>query len=251
MILVFAGTQDARNLVEDLLKLGYSVLASVVSEYGKSLLNHENLKVNDSRLALDDIIKLAQENDIETIIDASHPYAEIVSQNAIEAAQTLNIKYIRFERNKVELPNYEKLITVANYYEAAKAAGYLGNNIFLTTGSKTLDVFMNEPKLKDKNIIARVLPSTDVVAQCHSLGLNAKNIIAMQGPFSHELNLELYKKYQADVVVTKNSGVVGGTDTKISAAIKLNLHIIMIDRPKIEYINKVSTLEDVLKLINN
>ena len=74
--------------------------------------------------------------------------------------------------------------------------------------------------------------------------LSSKNIIG-------KLNLELYKKYQAEVIITKNSGIIGGTDTKISAAISLNLPIIMIARPKIEYINKVNTFEAVLQLLNN
>ena len=251
MILVFAGTQDARALINMLLEQGYEVLASVVSEYGKSLLNHQQLKINDARLTLNDIKKLAQDNDIDTIIDASHPYAEIVSENALTVAKDLNIKYIRYERATALLPEYEKLMIVESYHQAAKVAGTFGNNIFLTTGSKTLDVFLNEPSLKDKNITVRVLPSVQLITKCQVAGLTAKNIVALQGPFSHELNLESYKKYQSEVIITKNSGIIGGTDTKISAAISLNLPIIMIARPKIEYINKVNTFEAVLQLLNN
>ena len=189
MILVFAGTQDARALINMLLEQGYEVLASVVSEYGKSLLNHQYLKINDARLTLNDIKKLVQDNDIDTIIDASHPYAEIVSENALTVAKDLNIKYIRYERATALLPEYEKLMIVESYHQAAKVAGTFGNNIFLTTGSKTLDVFLNEPSLKDKNITVRVLPSVEVITKCQVAGLTAKNIVALQGPFSHELNL--------------------------------------------------------------
>ena len=72
----------------------------------------------------------------------------------------------------------------------------------------------------------------EVITKCQVAGLTAKNIVALQGPFSHELNLELYKKYQAEVIITKNSGIIGGTDTIISAAVSLNLPIIMIATPK-------------------
>ena len=74
MILVFAGTQDARALINMLLEQGYEVLASVVSEYGKSLLNHQYLKINDARLTLNDIKKLVQDNDIDTILAVLKPY---------------------------------------------------------------------------------------------------------------------------------------------------------------------------------
>ena len=82
-----------------------------------------------------------------------------------------------------------------------------------------------------------------------SLGLTPKNIIALQGPFSTELNIALYKQYRADVIVTKNSGEIGGTDTKLEAAMALGLPVVMVDRPRIEYDKVVYTFDEVLRFV--
>ena len=87
------------------------------------------------------------------------------------------------------------------------------------------------------------------MTQCETLGLSPKQIVAMQGPFSTELNVELFKHASAEVIVTKNSGQIGGADTKLEAAQILNLPVVMIERPKIFYPNLAETFEDVLNFI--
>ena len=54
----------------------------------------------------------------------------------------------------------------------------------------------------------------------------------MQGPFSYEMNRAMIRDYHADVMITKNSGLVGGSDTKLRAAMDEHIHVIVIDRPK-------------------
>ena len=123
------------------------------------------------------------------------------------------------------------------YEEASDLAMQLGENIFLTTGSNRLDLFANDSKKYNKHIIARVLPAIASLQICESCGISPKDIVAVQGPFSESLNIALYEKYNADVVVMKNSGTLGGTETKLTAAIKLGLEIVIIDRPRIDYKN--------------
>ena len=103
--------------------------------------------------------------------------------------------------------------------------------------------------LKGCNITARVLPTAEVLAQCEKLGLTPKQIIAMQGPFTTEMNVEQFKHAQAEVIVTKDGGKIGGADTKIAAAQILNLPVVIIDRPKISYPNVAATFYEVLKFL--
>ena len=159
---------------------------------------------------------IAKKN-ISLLVDASHPYAANASQNAMKACHNTKIPYIRYERKQTVL-DYEKAYYVENYAEASKKASELGKNIFLTTGSR-------------------------------NLGFLPESIIAMQGPFSKLMNLEMYKKYEADVVITKNSGSLGGTDTKVEAAMELNLPLIIIDRPKVQYDNVTDNYDDVLAFV--
>ena len=242
-IFLIAGTEDGRKLAEFLLEKNFDVTASVVSDYGRKLLETcAGIKINDKPLDADALIKILREGDFKFLVDASHPYAKNISANAIAAAQAAQIVYVRYERAEVNF-DYEKIFRVESYEAAAVKAAELGKNIYLTTGSRSLKIFVD--MLKDCNLTARVLPTAEVLAQCETLGLSPKNIVAMQGRFSTELNAG------AEVIVTKNSGQLGGADTKLKAAQILNLPVVMIDRPKIFYPNLAASFEDVLKTIRN
>lgn len=246
-VFLIAGTQDGRELAKILLERGFDVTASVVSDYGRKLLeNFAGIKVNDKPLDADELEKLFRDGNFSAVVDASHPYAQNVSSNAISAAQAAKIFYVRYERAQVEITG-ENIFRVENYESAAIKARELGKNIFLTTGSRNLKIFVD--MLRDCNLTVRILPTAEVLAQCEALNLSPKQIIAIQGAFSVELNVELFKHANAEVIVTKNSGQIGGADTKLEAAKILNLPVVMIDRPKIFYPNVAATFDDVLNLL--
>lgn len=239
MIWVISGTQDGREIAGRLAdqseKLGKEeILMTVVSQYGKVLAEHRGIDIKVGRFKKEDMVRIIRENHISVILDASHPYAAIVSETAQAACRETGIHYVRYERPEVPLPHYGKLHEVENEEAAAKLAGRLGSHILLTTGSKTLPVFVKSPALRGKEIWARVLPTSQVLSLCESLGLRPKNIIAVQGPFSYEMNRATIRDYQIDVMVTKNSGLIGGSDTKIKAAMDAGISIIIIDRPRAE-----------------
>jgi len=250
MIFVAAGTRDGRDLTQLLVKKGYEVTASVVSSYGEKLLEAcgKRLVINDGPLDEAGLIRYIKAHDIRLFVDASHPYAVNVSQNAMAATEKLGIPYIRYERDITEFP-YEKLHIVHSYEEASEVAARLGKNVFLTTGSRNLQKFVGAPALKEATIFARILPTAKVLIDCEAMGLTPRQLIAMQGPFSKELNLAFFKESKADVVITKNSGTIGGTDTKLMAAKELGLPVVIIDRPKIAYKNLAHTYQEVLRFI--
>ena len=246
MIFTAAGTQDGRELAGALLAAGYPVTASVVSSYGEKLLErYPGLIINDKPLDEEGLQSYIRQHGVRLFVDASHPYAANVSQNAMQACHATGIPYIRYERKSVPI-DYDNVFRVETYDEAAREAARLGKNVFLTTGSRNLKAFTNSETLKDHTVIARILPTAKVLAECEALGLTPKEIVALQGPFSEELNIALYRQYGAEVVITKNSGEIGGTDTKLTAAKKLGLPVVMIDRPKLDYDVIAYTFEEVL-----
>ena len=246
-IFLIAGTEDGRKLAKFLSQKNFNVTASVVSDYGRKLLETcAGIKINDKPLDRDELKKILREEHFNFLVDASHPYAKNISANAIDAAQAAQIVYVRYERAEIEF-DYEKIFHVDSYEEAALKAAELGKNIFLTTGSRNLKIFVD--LLKDCNLTARILPTAEVLTQCEALGLTPKQIIAMQGSFSTELNVELFKHAGAEVIVTKNSGQIGGADTKLEAAKILNLPVVVINKPKIDYPNVATTFDDVLKFL--
>lgn len=249
-IFLIAGTEDGRQLAEFLLRHGHLITASVVSEYGRKILQqYEGIIISEKKLDEDELEENLRGN-FDILVDASHPYAVNISQNAIAACQRAEIPYIRFERAEVEVDD-KNIFKVDSYEAAAVKAAELGKNIFITTGSRNLKKFIDADALKDCNLSVRILPTAEVLRECESYGLTPKQIIAMQGPFSTELNVETFKHCRADVIITKNSGKVGGADTKIEAAKILNLPVVMIDRPKIFYPNVAFDFKEILNFMES
>jgi len=133
--------------------------------------------------------------------------------------------------------------------EAARKAAGLGKTIFLTTGSNNLEVFLDSVKGQNLRLVVRVIPEHKVIKKCQDLGLAPKDIVAMQGPFSKEMNRITFKSYNASVIVTKDSGKAGGTDTKISAALSLNIPVVVIKRGKAGECNVVRTYNEIIEML--
>jgi precorrin-6A/cobalt-precorrin-6A reductase len=250
MIFLLAGTKDGRELAAALAEAGVAVLVSVVSEYGQALIPTQQVSISVGGLDKAAMARLLVSKRITLVVDASHPYAVSVSQNAMSACQMLGIAYLRYERPTVALPDYQYLSVADDYQHAIQLAARAGRTIFLTIGSRMLGIFKNHPVLAHHRIVARVLPELATITVCSELGFKPKDIVAMQGPFSHALNVALFREYAATVIVSKNSGEIGGTDTKITAAIELGLPIVIVARPTVEYVNVAHSISDVLQYIS-
>jgi precorrin-6A/cobalt-precorrin-6A reductase len=198
----------------------------------------------------EELATLLRQQGIALLIDATHPFAQEASRNARAAATITGIPYIRFERPSTDLSTDFMMAegasiihTVADYDEAAAKAAALGDVIFLAIGSKNLAPFrqavgqaVGEALAKrQKRLIARVLPDPTVIKKCLDLGFWPADIVAMQGPFSRELNRALLEHFHAQVLVTKESGPTGGTPEKIQAAHDLGLPVVLIKRPQLDY----------------
>ena len=254
MIWVIAGTLDGRNLAARVQEhSGEEVLVSVVSQYGAQLAEHPGITIHTGRLDESAMCDLIQDNNIRLLIDASHPYAAIVTATAQEAAKKMDIPFVRFERKEVPLPKYDKLHVVQDEVTAAALAGKLAHDensrVYLTTGSKTMHIFAKAEALQDCQVWTRVLPTAEVLQMMEDLAVSPKYIIGMQGPFSYDMNKIMFKDTAASVVVMKNSGLVGGADTKLQAAMDLGIHIVVIDRPRVT-INgpQISSVEEFYTL---
>lgn len=249
MILFLAGTSDARELAVDLQQEGYKLLSTVVTESAALSLKEAGVPYHIGRLTVHDMEELIRKIGATSIVDASHPYAEEASKTAMSAALRHNIPYIRYER-PIETYKHPLVTEVETYEEAAKAAKSHIGTIMLTTGSKTLATFTNE-LVEEPNIrlVCRMLPNKDNMEKCDDLGVRQRDIVAIQGPFSKELNIALYKQYETTLVITKESGKVGSVDEKMDAALELNIPVILIKRPKISYENLCTTFEKVKNIL--
>lgn len=183
------------------------------------------------------------------MVDTSHPFPGGISRLAKDFCRQHNIPYVRFVREEVELPVSPLLNPVGSWEEAAEKAAGFGNTVFLTTGSYNLELFLKYPGIVNKRVVVRVLPDHRVIEKVRSMGISPRDIVAMQGPFSKEMNRVTFKMYNTSVVVTKDSGRAGGTDAKISAALSLKIPVVLIKRPDFTEIDIdiVYTYEQVLE----
>lgn len=245
-VIVIAGTADARQIIAGLEKLDIEITATVATGYGSELLGgNENVTVCEGRMDSEEMTSFICKTGARCLVDASHPYAREVSLNAISACAQANIPYLRYERNETGTAG-RNVLEAGSFEEAADLAAGLEGNIFLATGSNNLEVFVKRIPGYKERLFVRVLPDSRVIARCEQAGLSAGNIIAMKGPFSEGMNIEVLKHCNAAVMVTKDSGDAGGTGDKLAAAGKLGITVIMVQRPEMAYPHKVNSLEEVI-----
>lgn len=252
MILVLGGTEDSRILTELILEKDYPVCFSTFSEYGNSLASGlKNANLVWGPLDIEKLTNLIAKYKIKIIVDATHPYAINISQLAIEVAQTNKISYLRYERNLFDSIENPLIHYVDNLEEAAKQILVLGKRVLSTIGSKQIPKLVKEVDTSKIELFVRILPDRASLEGCLNSGISPKNIIAMQGPFSQELNETILMDYQIDVLLTKDSGVIGGTDTKIRAALNRVIPVVIIKRPQITYPVVATDFHQILKKLGD
>lgn len=251
MIFMLAGTSDARELAIKIEESGWKVIATVVTETAAKSLREAGISTNVGRLTAEQMAQFIKDHHLQAIVDASHPFAEEASKNALAAASIAKIPYIRYERASQSFTH--PLVTVVqDYEEAAALAAKKRGVIMLTTGSKTLGIFTKYLLgLENTRVLARMLPRVDNMEKCQALGVAQKDIIAMQGPFSKELNVALIYQYNVTLMITKESGKVGSVDEKLEAAFECGIETIMIARPKVKYENMHSDFEGVIEELSS
>ncbi|MFK2824103.1 precorrin-6A reductase [Bacillus sp. B190/17] len=248
MIFFLAGTSDARELAVTLQKEGYPLIASVVTENAVKELEQVQIGAFAGRMDAEEMCTFITKKQAAAVVDASHPFAEEASKNAMEAAKRANVPYIRFERKEQNFAESPLITYVSSYEEAAERAADTKGTVMLTTGSKTLAVF-TEKLLSNPDIrlICRMLPRKDNMEKCEHLGLPQKNIVAIQGPFTKAFDQALYEQYEVKCMVTKASGQRGSVDQKVEAAKELGIKTIVIERPDIQYQNRCSSFDEVIQ----
>lgn len=247
MIWIIGGTKDSRDFIELLIKNGMKdkIIVTTATEYGGRLLENLDILVHSKRLTLEDMERFVQENKIKTVIDLSHPYAVEVSKNAINCSKKTSIQYIRYERKEIE-NSYKKSKIFTTIQEIKNYLDGKSGNILVTLGSNNIEYFRD---IKDLDrYYFRILPKWEMVKKVEEIGILPKNIIAVQGPFSKNMNIATIDEYNIKYLITKKSGNSGGELEKLEACREKNIEIIYLDREDIEYPQCCNSFEDILKL---
>lgn len=231
--ILFGGTTEGRILYGVLNKKGYEINTYVATQYGASLINENDNSIHVGRLNEEEMSRLFSEEKPDFIIDATHPFADVVTKNVSSAAVQNGIPYYRIEREDNDT-SFKNIIVVNSYEEAAIEVSNIDGNILLTTGSMHLREFSSVHDFRERFYV-RAIPSEESLERCRLAGIPEDHLILMQGPFSVALNEILMRDLDIKCLVTKNSGAVGGAPAKVEAADKIGVPVVMIGRPE-EYL---------------
>lgn len=222
---IFSGTTEGRELSRRLAEAGAQVTVCVASDYGSEEQGIcPGIETRTGPLSAEE--KQALLENAALCVDATHPYATHVTASVRAACEAAGVTYVRLLRQQSELDG----ATV--FDSAAEAAAYLARregNILLSTGAKELAAYAALPP---ERLFPRVLPSHQSLAACEALGIPHRNIIAMQGPFTREMNEATLRQYAIAFLVTKDGGAPGGFPEKAAAAKATGAELIVLRRPE-------------------
>lgn len=243
-ILIFGGTTEGRLLAEYCHQQEIEAYVSVVSGYGADLLpESEYLHVLSGRMAGEAMEGFMKRASIRAVFDATHPYAAEATRNIKEACGRARVSYLRVTRESAAAENpggdsgkgpaaafASQVVYVHSVEEAVCYLKDREGDILVTTGSKELAAYTALPGYEER-LYVRVLPSCAAISACEDIGIRGKRIIAMQGPFSEEMNRAMMRQLGVRYLVTKEAGTAGGFLEKLSAAEALSVTAVVIGRP--------------------
>ena len=231
-VIIFGGTTEGRRLAEFCGEHKIQTVVCVVSEYGEMLVP-ESPSVRVIRKALEkgemEALFVAEKPSL--VLDATHPYARVVTENVTQVCQKMGIVWYRvLRKSELETKNADSIVTVDSVDQAVEWLKSHEGTVLVTTGSKELVKYTAIPDYKER-IFARILPDSQALLNSETLGFPRNHMIAMQGPFSLEMNIATMRMTGANYLVTKESGHAGGFLDKIHAAEVVGATALVIGRP--------------------
>lgn len=234
-VILFGGTTEGNETAEFLAEHQVETLVCVATEYGATRMKESPyLRISSTRLDEQAMEALIEAEKPEIVVDATHPYAKEVTANIKAACRAENTEYMRLLRDVTgEGSEAADAVFVDSVDEAAEYLAGTEGVIFAATGSKELHKYTVIPGYRER-VVARVLSTPGVAAECAELGFQGENLICMQGPFSRELNVAMLKAKKAGYLVTKVTGRAGGYEEKIEAAREAGCVCVIVGRPETE-----------------
>jgi precorrin-6A/cobalt-precorrin-6A reductase len=241
-ILILGGTAEARSLAERLAKR--ADLDITLSLAGRTM-SPAALPVPVRSGGFGGVAGLSDylaRERIEALIDATHPYANVISANAAAAARSAHVPFLALRRPPWLKAGGDRWTEVDDVGAAVAALGQKPRRIFVALGRNELAPFTAAPQHH------YLIRSVDPVEP--PLSLPQAGYITGRGPFSEADDRALLVAHRIEVVVAKNSGG-GATYGKIAAARALGLDVVMLRRPVAPHAPAVETVEQAVAWLDH
>jgi precorrin-6A/cobalt-precorrin-6A reductase len=174
---------------------------------------------------------------IDLLVDATHPFAQQISRNALTAATAAGTRLLVVRRPEWRAVAGDRWVVVADMAAAARMLGEAARRVLLTVGQLELAPFAAAPW--HRYVVRSVDPPP-----AETLPPNAA-VITARGPFNQAAERRLLLEHAIEILVTKNSGG-NATEAKLHAARELGLPVVMVARPPAPTAETVSTVAEAL-----
>lgn len=162
-------------------------------------------------------------NGVDVVVDATHPFASVISANARAAATATDVPLVQLVRPPWQPDTADDWVAAASMTEAAVIVESTAQRAFLTIGRQGVDAFAH---IERTWFLVRSIDPPEV-----PMPPNHRSLLA-RGPFDVDDEIALLRDHRIDVVVSKNSGGAM-TEAKIIAARDLGVTVVMIERPQL------------------
>lgn len=237
-ILILGGTAEARELANRLVAMGHDVTTSLAGRTRDPVLPEGGLRMGRFG-GIPGLAAYLRAAGMQRLVDATHPYAGLISINAVAAAKAAGIPLVRYMRPAWEQPMGAEWVTVETVAEAA-AALPLNADVLLTTGHSGLEHFLERD---DCQFVVRTIETPDIEMPRHA------SLLQRRPPYSVSDEMALMEREEITHLVTKNSGG-GQTSAKLEAAQRLGVKVIMIARPVYGPALEVATIEAAIEALD-
>lgn len=239
-LLILGGTGDASALIKKATSIaGLNITLSLAGRTETARNSSQTNSSIQTRIGgfggIEGLIDYLQQNSIDLIIDATHPFAAQISHHGATAARTYGIPYLIIDRPQWEKKIGDNWLEVETIAAAAKILPNVAKRVFLTIGRQELATFAH---LQDIWFLMRAIDSPEPP-------IPRGEIILDRAPFALEKERKLLLKYKIEAIVSKNSGG-DATYSKVFAARELGIPLIMIKRPSLPPADRVSSVEEAL-----
>jgi precorrin-6A/cobalt-precorrin-6A reductase len=241
-ILILGGTTEARQLAARLAKrIDLAVTLSLAGRTAAPVPHAVPIRVGGFGGADGLADHLAAER-VDVLIDATHPYATIISQNAAAAAHKAVVAFVALRRPAWVAVAGDRWIEVSDARAAADAIGQQSRSVFVAVGRNELAPFAGAPQ--HRYLVRSVDPVDPPLCLPHVTYITAR------GPFSEADDRMLMAAHAVEIVISKNSGGSSAYG-KIAAARALGIKVIMLRRPPAPSGPAVETVDDALHWLDH
>lgn len=214
------GTREARELAGIVSgERGFEIVSSLAGRVREPVLPVGEVRVGGFG-GVDGLREWLSANEIEVVVDATHPFAGGITANAAAAAGALGLPVLHVRRPAWKQRAGDHWVRVPDLAGAAKALTGLGDRVLLTIGRQGVAAFADSHAWF---LIRAIDPPDGALPARHE-------ILLARGPFALADETALLTGRRIDVLVTKDSGGAL-TEAKIEAARALALPVVVIDRP--------------------